>query len=132
MIIAALTQTNVVVQSFEGNSGQAGEVAWALLSKWGFDQDEIIETLGFILTDKFPDGSITNAHTEAISHVLTIHNLFWVYRVEPSILTTPLGIGPFFGRDLKNAILAGGNEWGLELAHKLLLWLCCDGEWPFE
>jgi hypothetical protein len=42
-----------------------------------------------------------------------------------------LGITPFFRRDLKNAILAGGIEWGLRLTYKFLEWLYVGGEWPF-
>jgi hypothetical protein len=109
----------------------AGEAAVRILGEWGFSDEEKIEILGFTLTEKFPDGSITDAHTMAISCVIDINNFMNCYGIDTTIICRPLGLGPFWGRDLKDAILAGGNEWGLKLALDFLGWLYMNKPWPF-
>lgn len=109
----------------------AGEATLRILGEWGFNEEEKIKILGFIFTDKFPDGSIKDAHTQAISRVIDINNVMNCYHIDTAFICQPLGLGPFWGRDLKDAILVGGNEWDLNLTLDFLGWLYMDKPWPF-
>lgn len=109
----------------------AGEAALRILGEWGFDNEEKIQILAFTLTEKFPDGSIQDAHTMAISCVIDINNVMICYGIDTAFICQPLGLGPFCGRDLKDAILVGGNEWGLKLTLDFLGWLYMNKPWPF-
>jgi len=110
---------------------QAAEAAWWILGEWGFNEDEKIAALGFPLHENFPDGSIKESHTQHISLVLEINNMLWTHQVDCSIISRPLGIGPFFGENLKSEIFAWGIETvGFHVILEFLQWLYEDGPWP--
>ncbi len=111
---------------------EAGSAIWHILEKWGFDAQERTDVLGFTFTDDFPTESLTEDHTRALTYALSIQNLLIIYKADPEILTTPLGIYPFLGRDLKDMMIAGGNDWGLVATYRFIKWLYGTGEWPFE
>lgn len=124
-------ELNNIVNNTMAELRLAGEAALRILGEWGFSEEEKISILGFIFTDKFPDGSIKDSHTQAISHVIDINNVMHCYCIDTRFICQPLGLGPFWGRDLKDAIIVGGNDWGLKLALDFLEWLYIDKPWPF-
>jgi hypothetical protein len=111
---------------------RAGEAAWRILEEWHFNDEEKIQTLGFVLTEQFPDGSINDAQTQAISAVIEINNMLFYCEAGSELIWQPLGMSPFGGRDIKDAIITGGNAWGFNLALDFLAWLYFDAPWPFD